>query len=91
MTLVIDDPDLERTLRTLAAERGESVEEVVRNGVRGLGARTGSVARPAESAQDRRRRFAQARRIVDRIYAEIRHDRRTAEEILGYDADGLPR
>ena len=95
MSIVIDDPDLERHLRALAAERGESVEDVVRRFVRP--SQTGSAnaerhgGSNGESEQARQERLAEARRIIDRIHSEIVRDPRSPDEIIGYDEDGLPR
>ena len=75
MSLVIDDPELERRLRALAAERGESVEEVVliephahEQSVPGYASRS-STQSPDWSA---RHAWQKRERIVDRINAETR-------------------
>jgi antitoxin VapB len=94
MSIVIDDPDLERHLRALAAERGESVEDVVRDFVGGTtGGEVGSesvIASRGESERARRERWAEVQRIIDRFAALEAEDSRTPDEILGYDEHGLP-
>ena len=90
MSIVIDNPALERHLNELADQRGESVEDVLLELTRTTGTGAGT-PRTAETRQERETRLAEARRIIDRINAEIGHDPRSPEEIIGYDEDGLPR
>jgi antitoxin VapB len=90
MSIVIDNPELERQLRALADQRGESVEDVLFQ-LTGATAPQAAPAKRAETQQERDARLAEVQRIIDRIHAEIAHDPRSPEEIIGYDADGLPR
>ncbi|MBK1667222.1 hypothetical protein CKO28_04090 [Rhodovibrio sodomensis] len=94
MSLVIDDPDLERDLRALAAQRGERVEDVVRRALRSDGAtRSRDPAEDnagQETEQARQKRLAEARRIIDRFAALDVLDPRAPDEIIGYDDHGLP-
>jgi antitoxin VapB len=94
MSIVIDDPDLERHLRALAAERGESVADVVRRFVRPSQSGSANAERHGgsngESERARRERWAEVQRIIDRFAALEAEDSRTPDEILGYDEHGLP-
>ena len=90
MSIVIDNPELERQLRALADQRGESVEDLLLQ-LTGAAASQAAPAKRAETQQGREARLAEAQRIIDRIHAEIAHDPRSPDEILGYDEDGLPR
>ena len=90
MSIVIDNPELERQLRALADQRGGSVEDVLLH-LTGTTAASTAAPRPTETEQEREARLAEVQRIIDRIHAEIAHDPRSPEEIIGYDEDGLPR
>jgi antitoxin VapB len=84
MALNIKDPLIERLARDLARQAGESIAVAVRRAL-----------------EERLRRVSgrsRQRLLLDSL-AEIRHrwaampqvDRRSADEILGYAEDGLPR
>ena len=98
MSIVIDDPDLERRLRALAAERGESVEEVVRRSLQGS---EHSEKAPGSGEQLRGVQVALSpdggleapawlRELQVRYRTAVLDDESTDDELLGYDADGLP-
>jgi antitoxin VapB len=83
MALSIKDPATEKTVRELAALTGETV--------------TTAVKRAAEERLQRVRRHRQGRSLVGEIMQIGRHcaslpdfDGRSADEILGYDENGLP-
>ncbi len=82
MSLVLDDPETEAIARKLAAAQGVSVEEVVRESLVWLAGRRGI------AANDRplRDRLAALAREVDAVPPSA--DRRTTDEILGYDEHG---
>lgn len=88
MAIVVDDPDLERALKALAAERGARMEDALRRVLRPTAP---DPEEPAETDAQRATRIARAQHLISRIYARIGHDTRSAEEILGYDNHGLPR
>lgn len=84
MALSIKDPETERLARDLARRTGESITTATR-----------------KALEDRLRRVSGARRreaLLEDLAAIRRRcaalpvlDDRTADAILGYDADGLPR
>lgn len=84
MSIVINDPRLEQLAQQLAVAEGTTVERVVREsllsraGTRGL------------TVHDRplRERLKDLAREVDALPARVPADRRTAEEIMGYDERG---
>jgi antitoxin VapB len=83
MSLNIKDPATEKSVRELAAATGETV--------------TAAVRRAAEERLQRVRRQHAGRSLAPEILDIGRRcaalpdlDRRTAEEILGYDERGLP-
>ncbi len=83
MALNIKDPATDALARELAAATGETITEAIR------------VAMAERLARVRRRKAAARRtndlqRFIDRGRARPTLDPRTAEQILGYDADGLP-
>jgi hypothetical protein len=84
VSIVIDDPRLEQLARQLAAAEGTTVESVVREslmsraGTRGLTVHE----RPL------RERLTELAREVDALPARVPADRRTADEIVGYDERG---
>ena len=84
MSIVIDDPRLEQLVQQLAAAEGTTVESVVRDslmsraGTRGLTVHE----RPL------RERLKDLAREVDALPAKVPADRRTADEIVGYDERG---
>lgn len=83
MALNIKDAETDKLARALANATGESVTEAVRNAVR---EKLGRLPKPAE-----RSRFDELMAIGRRCAALKDIDPRTPDEILGYDADGLPR
>ena len=88
--ITIDDPETERLARELAARRGESVEAVVRAAVLAQAATVEELAQAeAPPAEQARRKI-----VIERIQREIAAlpvlDTRSADEILGYDENGLP-
>lgn len=89
--ITIDDPETERLGRELAACSGESVEAIVRAAVRAR-----AVAPPRATPEQHAAPEEQARRasVITRIQQEIAAlpvlDSRSADETLGYDANGLP-
>ena len=89
MSIVIDNPELERQLRTLADQRGESVEDVLLQ-LAGTTASQAAPANHAETQQEREARLAEVQRIIDRFAALDVQDPRTPDEIIGYDEHGLP-
>lgn len=84
MALSIKDPETERLARMLASRTGESITEATRKAIEDRLKRLGSSVQQDAILRDKldviRGRFA--RMPVD--------DGRSAEEILGYDDDGLP-
>ena len=83
MPLNIKDATADRLVRELAAETGESITTAVTVAARErLERLRGAVPR------DRRRE--ELSRVAARSAARPLRDRRSADEILGYDADGLP-
>ena len=80
MVLSIKSERADRLARELVALTGESLTEAVETS---LEARL--------DVERRRRRPASVGDIVERFTALPTLDDRTADEILGYDEDGLPR
>ena len=83
MPLSIKDPETEQRVRELAALTGESVTAAIRHA--------------AEERLQRVRRDRGGRDLVEELMEIARHcaalpdlDQRTADEILGYDEQGLP-
>jgi antitoxin VapB len=83
MALNIKDPKAEQVVRELAALTGESV--------------TAAVRRAAEERLQRVRRRHAGRNLAEELMEIGRHcaslpdfDTRSADEILGYDENGLP-
>ena len=83
MALSIKSDEADRLARELAAETGETLTETVETALRERLDR--EHARHAPSIRTRRERLA-----AD-VAALPVSDGRTAEEIIGYDDDGLPR
>ena len=89
MSIVIDDPEIERLARDLAAQTGESVEEALRRLLRERA--LSAPPRREPSSDEVARRIAEGRRIV-RQFAELPvYDDRPPDDLVGYDDDGLPR
>lgn len=84
MSIVIEDPHLERLAKELAAAEGTSIESVVRESLISLAGRRG-VGVPDRPLRDR---LAELAREVDALPKKSAEDRRTAEEVLGYDEHG---
>lgn len=84
MALSIKHDEADRLARALARETGESLTEAV---VVALRERLSRVRRPRRA----RRLQAEIRAIQKRVAALPVLDARSADEILGYDDDGVPR
>lgn len=83
MALSIKDPETERLARDLASRTGETITLATRRALEERLRRVGSDARKAMLLEDlaaSRRRWGQMRVL----------DARSADEILGYDENGLP-
>jgi antitoxin VapB len=84
MALSIKDPETERLARNLAHLTGETITAATKRAIEERLRRVGGHSRKAALLQDMaeiRRRWSEMPVLDDR----------TAEEILGYDAHGLPR
>ncbi len=85
MGLSIKNDAVVAMIRDLAARRGVSMTEAVRQAVE---------AELAHAAADRKATLAERQRRLEAIVAEFQKlqilDNRTAEEILGYHENGLP-
>ena len=84
MALSIKDPETERLARTLSELTGENITTATRRAIEERLRRLGSQSRRSALLQDMaeiRRRWSEMRVVDDR----------PADEILGYDAHGLPR
>lgn len=92
--ITIDDPEIERLARELAARDGESVERFITKVVRAQAAASPlpeAGAPPAEvSPEEQARRHAILLDIQERIAKLPVLYTRSADEILGYDENGLP-
>jgi antitoxin VapB len=84
MALSIKDPETERLARTLAERTGETITVATRRALEERLRRVGSDARKAALLED----MASSRR---RWAALPVLDSRSADEIIGYDENGLPR
>ena len=84
MALSIKDPETERLARSLARLTGENITTATRRAIEERLRRLGGPSRKAVLLED----MAEIRRRW-REMAVV--DDRTPEEILGYDAHGLPR
>ena len=85
--ITIDDPETERLVRDLAARRGQSIDTVVRHAVL---AQTPAVEPGHASPEQIEARLARLREIQDQFGRLPILDARSADEILGYDENGLP-
>ena len=83
MALHIKDPTADRLARELSALTGESLTEAI---TRALGERLAR-QRKAETIEQRRARIENILKQADALPVL---DARGAEEILGYDENGLP-
>ena len=84
MTLNIKDPETDRLARRLARVTGESLTEAVNKALR---ARLEQETRQRGKPIDRSKVDETIKRMVSRPVL----DDRSADEIMGYDAHGLPR
>lgn len=88
MTLVIDDPELDRLTRELASATGVSVAEAVQEAVWAKLAACGKMEpKPKKKEID----WAAIREIQRAFREAPVLDDRTPDEIVGYDEHGLPR
>jgi antitoxin VapB len=78
--LHVADPEADRLARQLAEHTGETVEQAVVQALRDRLAKQEEIARKLEALRGIQRRVA-ALPVLDH---------RTADEILGYDENGLP-
>jgi antitoxin VapB len=84
MALSIKHPEADRLARELAAKTGESLTEAIINALRERLRR--------EQGRTRAPRLRdEIRAIRQRCAALPVRDRRSADEILGYDSQGVPR
>ena len=83
MALSIKDPETERLARKLAAQTGETITVATRRALEERLRRVGSDARKAALLED----LAASRR---RWSALPVLDNRSADDIIGYDENGLP-
>lgn len=83
MALSIKDPETERLARTLAERTGETITVATRRALEDRLRRTGSEARKAALLED----MAASRQRWSVLPIL---DSRSADEIIGYDENGLP-
>ena len=83
MALNIKDPEADRLVRELAAATGETITVAAR---RAFAERLQRVRVSATSEADRSR----VREIIERARRRPPVDARSEDEILGYDASGVP-
>ena len=83
MALNIKDPETDRLARELAAATGESITEAAR---RAIEERLSRVRARQHAAQD----MSSLYDIIERARSMPTLDDRSADEILGFDEDGLP-
>ena len=83
MALNIKDEATDRLARELAAETGESITVAARTAIEERLRRVRARATAAETARD-------LGQIIERGRARRMLDDRSAEQILGYDASGVP-
>ena len=79
MVLSIKDPEADRLAREIAALTGESITQVVVNALRDR------LAREPRKTAEVERRVADALEIGRHYVAQPVQDRRTPEQIIGYD------
>jgi len=84
MALSIKHPDADRLARELAARNGASLTDAVLNAIR-------ERLRREETRRKAPSLHRELEKIRKRCSALPVRDRRSAEEILGYDEYGLPR
>ena len=85
MSIVIDDPRLERLAQELAAAEGTTVESVVRESLMSRAGLRGLTVAPERPLRER---LADLAREVDALPTKIPADTRRAEAVLGYDDHG---
>lgn len=83
MALNIKDPATDALARELADLTGETITDALRTA---LGERLARIRRQSSVRQ----RMADLQRYIDRGRQRATLDRRTVDEILGYDEHGLP-
>jgi len=84
VSIVINDPRLEQLAQQLAAAEGTTVERVVRESLLSRAGRRGL----SVHEQPLRERLEGLAREVDALPARVPTDRRTADEVVGYDERG---
>jgi antitoxin VapB len=84
MALSIKNPDTEQLARQVAEATGETITEAIQKSLE---------ERMERIHRQRRQRHVEARLedIIKRLRALPVLDRRSAEEIVGYDEHGIPR
>lgn len=82
MAISIKDAETDRLARALAAATGESLTDVIREALRDRLER--------ESRRARRGVAAEIRRIQERVARLPVLDKRSPDEIIGYDEHGVP-
>ena len=82
MAISIKDPETDRLARALAAATGESLTDAIRKALRDRLDR--------ESHRSRRGIGAEVRRIQERLARLPVLDRRSADQLVGYDEHGVP-
>jgi antitoxin VapB len=83
MAISIKDPEVERLVRELAAKRGWTLTQTIKTSVQ----REAVATNDAESDDDF---FAAVRRAQDAVAAAPPRADLTDDEVLGYDAAGVP-
>jgi antitoxin VapB len=83
MALTITNPETEKNIRALAAAMGEPIDEAVNKAAL---ERLKLVPVKKDDPQLMEKIYA----LLKRVDALPRLDHRTADEIIGYDEDGLP-
>lgn len=83
MPISIKDPETDRLARALAAATGESLTEAIRRALKDRLERETHRARAGIGVE--------IRRIQERLARLPVLDRRSADEIVGYDEHGVPR
>jgi antitoxin VapB len=87
MALFIKNPDVEKSARKLARITGESLTEATQ---RAIDERLARLQPANRSTRTQTQLEKDLLRIAHQCAALPDHDTRTADEILGYDAEGLP-
>ena len=84
MAILIKDPEADRIVRELTARTGETITEAVKIAAQERLAKLAGAAHRGSLDDER----------LDEVLARLRSypvtDERTADEILGYDENGLP-